>query len=205
MKLLILEPKTRSALIRERRRVGADRQDEVWNGVYVMSPNPNNEHQELVGNLTTCLVLAIQYTGLGKVLPGGNVSDQDTDWKQNYRCPDVLVFLKGNKVEDRRSHWFGGPDLAIEIVSRLDRSRKKFAFYAKVGTRELLIVDRYPWALELYCLNTNGSFDLVGKSTLDQPIILPSTVVPLTFQLQSGDERPTIAIKHIDPVQTWSA
>ena len=31
-------------------------------------------------------------------------------------------------------------------------SREKLDFYAKVGTREVLILDRDPWSLELYAL-----------------------------------------------------
>ena len=77
--------------------------------------------------------------------PGCNVSDQPERWKRNYRCPDVAVFLPGNPAEDRGTHWYGGPDFAAEVHSRFDRSRKKFGFYAKVGVRELLLVDRHPW------------------------------------------------------------
>ncbi len=73
-----------------------------------------------------------------------------SDWTKNYRCPDVLVFLPGNPAEDRGTHWLGGPDFAVEIMSRGDRSRKKLDFYAKVGVRELLLIDRRPWKLELY-------------------------------------------------------
>ena len=85
-----------------------------------------------------------------KVFAGCNVSDQPKRWKRNYRCPDVAVFLPGNPAEDRKTHWFGGPDFAVEIISRFDRSREKFGFYKSVGVRELLLVDRHPWALELY-------------------------------------------------------
>ena len=34
-------------LIAERRRLGHDRWDEVWEGVYVMNASPNDEHQEV--------------------------------------------------------------------------------------------------------------------------------------------------------------
>ena len=32
----------------------------------------------------------------GVVFAGCNVTDREDDWMQNYRCPDVAVFLKGN-------------------------------------------------------------------------------------------------------------
>ena len=49
--------------------------------------------------------------------------------------------------------WYGGPDFAVEVISPFDRSRKKFEFYARVGVRELLLVNRKPWSLELYRLD----------------------------------------------------
>ena len=60
-----------------------------------------------------------------RIFPGCNVSDRPKRWKKNYRCPDVAVFLPGNPAEDRETHWFGGPDFAVEILSPYDRSREK--------------------------------------------------------------------------------
>ena len=47
-------------------------------------------------------------------------------------------------------------------MSRFDKSRKKFGFYKSVGVRELLLVDRHPWALELYRVEA-GDWALVGS------------------------------------------
>ena len=205
MKLVILDPADRASLIRRRRRLGHDRFDEVWDGVYVMSPLANNEHQDVVTQLASCLVFAIGLPGLGKVLAGANVSDRTTEWKKNYRCPDVLVFLPGSSAQNKKSHWLGGPDFAVEVVSRHDRSREKFDFYPQVGTRELLLVDRYPWALELYRLNDQGAFDLVGRSTVDQHDLLESQVIPFRFMLRPDEGRPQIEVTHGDGVQSWLA
>src|SRR5262249_14655388 len=81
-------------LIRERKRLGADRYDEVWNGVYVMPSMPSLEHQELVHDLGTLLDEVVKRPGLGKIYPGVNVSDRGPDWKSNYRVPDLVVVLK---------------------------------------------------------------------------------------------------------------
>ena len=170
-----------------------------------MSPGANNEHQDIGADLTICFGMVISRPGLGKVQAGANITDRATQWKKNYRCPDVLVFLKGNTAVNKKTHWLGGPDFAVEVVSRHDRSREKFDFYAKVNTRELLIVDRYPWALELYRLNASQAYDMVGRSALEQPEILESQVLPLSFQLGPGKERPAILVKHADGVQAWSA
>ena len=74
------------------------------------------------------------------IYPGVNISDRD-DWQQNYRIPDIAVYLSGNPAQDRRTHYFGGPDLAVEIVSPNDRTDEKLDFYATVGTRELIVID----------------------------------------------------------------
>ena len=104
-----------------------------------------------------------------------------------------------------RTHWYGGPDFAVEVISPYDRSRKKLDFYAKVGVRELLLVDRKPWSLELYRL-TDGELKLVGEITPDPPRRLTSDVLlrspprPLP-----ADPRPTIEPTPADDAPTWTA
>lgn len=204
MDLIILDPTVSARLVKQRRKLGLDRLDEVWDRAYVMSPLADDEHQEITTNLASCLVTVIAVPRLGKVRAGANVSDRVKGWKQNYRCPDVVVYLNDTTAQQHKSFWLGGPSFGVEVVSHHDRSRAKLDFYARIGTRELLLVDRYPWALEVYRLNAGDAFDLVGKSTLDQPSILTSVVLPLTLRLQPGTERPTIAVQHADNLQTWS-
>jgi Uma2 family endonuclease len=193
MEAVLLDSLLTEKLIRRRRETGADRYDEVWNGVYVMSPIANNEHQWLATRLSGIISNVIDSQNRGRVFAGANVSDQETDWTQNYRVPDVAVFLAGNPAEDRRTHWYGGPDFAIEIVSPNDRSRDKFNFYAAVNTREVLILDRYPWALELYRLE-EGRFELVGRSVADDETVLVCLSIPFSFRFHPGDERPQIEV-----------
>src|SRR4051794_30367769 len=127
-----------------RRRFGGDRFDEVWNGVYVLSPDADNQHQKLSSRLVAVIDRALGDPDRIHVLGGSNITDRSEEWTTNYRVPDVAVFLPGNPAQDRGTHWLGGPDLAVEILSRGDRSRKKFAFYARIGVRELMLIDRRP-------------------------------------------------------------
>lgn len=191
-------------IIAERRAARADRWDEVWDGVYQLMPLPNNEHQGIVGRFDRVLGTVVEDQKLGRVFPGANITDQEADWTCNYRCPDVAVFLNGTGAEDRHTHWFGGPDFAVEVVSEHDRSREKLEFYARVATRELLLVDRAPWSLELYRLGPEG-LGLVGRSTIADPVVLTSAVVPLSFALApgEGDERPQVVATHADGAPTW--
>jgi Uma2 family endonuclease len=202
MVMLVTEPGVEERLIAERQAAGIDHHDEVWEGVYVVSPIANNDHQWLVGQLTMILQTAIGTRAGGTAYPGVNVSDQEEDWRQNYRVPDVAVFLKGNRAQDRGTHWFGGPDFAVEIVSPGDKSHEKLPFYAAVGVRELLIVDRAPWSLELYRLESTQLVS-VGRSTIEQPSTVDSQVFSLRFRLVPGTPRPQIEITHRDGRQQW--
>jgi len=200
MVMLVTEPSIEEQLIAERQARGIDQHDEVWDGVYVVSPIANIEHQRLIARLMFAFQVAIGPNS--GVFPGVNITDQVDDWRKNYRVPDVAVFLEGNCAQDRDSHWLGGPDFAVEVVSPHDRARLKLDFYARVGVRELLIVDRNPWSLELYRLSEERLV-LVGTSTPESPDVLDSEVLPLRLRLVMGDSRPWIEIEHHDGRQTW--
>ena len=202
MDLLLTQRDAVRRLIRRRRRLGLDRKDEVWNGRYIVMPDPDNEHQEFVAELVFVFTLIVTRAGLGRCYPGGNITDRQEKWVSNYRVPDVTVFLNGNPAENKGTHWLGGPDLAIEIVSDNDKSRKKLDFYASVGTRELLIIDRNPWQIELFRLQ-NGELLSVGVSTSSNGNVLTSKTVPFSLRLVSGESRPKLEAFHEDGIQHW--
>ena len=203
MSTLVTDPEISQRLIEQRRARGIDQHDEVWEGVYVMTPAPNNEHQELVFEIGFVLREVVTTAQLGQVFPGANLTDRRDDWTQNYRCPDLVVFLNDTQAENRDTHWLGGPDLAVEIVSPGDQTREKIPFYAKIGTRELLIIDRDPWQLELYRLG-DGQLTLAGKSNLAEPALLASDVVPLRWRLLAGEKRPRLEVSHAHDAKSWN-
>jgi Uma2 family endonuclease len=202
MAILIRDPILGGDLLAERRRTGADRYDEVWEGVYVMPPLPNNEHQQLVMCLGAVLQEVLGWPGLGLVFPGVNVSDRDEGWEHNYRVPDLAVFLPGGKAQSRDTHWVGGPDFAVEITSPHDDTRAKVPFYGQVGVRELLLIDRHPWRLELYRLQ-GQQLTLAGQATPEQPAVLASQVVPLSFNVRPGTGRPLVEVVRQGEERAW--
>lgn len=204
MPRMIVPTDAMKRILRQRRRARGDRKDEVWNGVYVMAPDADNEHQGIAVKLAVAILGSIGDDPRAIVQAGGNVSDREEKWAKNYRCPDVLVVLPGNPAEDRGTRWLGGPDFVVEILSPDDRSRKKFAFYAGVGVRELLLIDRSPWRLELYRLH-DGVLEPAGVSDTEQPNELRSTVLPLTFRLTPGQPRPRIEMTRPDDGAVWWA
>jgi Uma2 family endonuclease len=202
MPTLVNDPRVEEPLLAERRKSGLDKYDEVWGGVYVMAPLANNEHADIQTKLAAILTFLIGFPGLGRVHAGANVSDQPKDWTKNYRCPDVLVFLNGNKAEDRNTHWFGGPDFAVEVASPGDQSREKVDFYAGLGVPELLIIDRDPWQLELFRL-AQGRLRSVAIATVENGLTVESQVVPISLGLAPGQKRPVIVITSRDG-QSWA-
>lgn len=181
--VMVNDPDFASELIADRQARQIDRYDEVWEGVYMMSPLANNEHQSLATELSIAIGSVVDWQDLGRTLAGANVSDRADDWTKNYRIPDVLVFQPDTAAEDRGSHWFGGPELAIEIVSPGDKTLEKLDFYAAVGTLELLVIDRDPWKMTLYRIDAADKLTPAVVCSFDQqvPIKLQQFPISLVF------------------------
>ena len=202
MALMVLDPDFEEKLKTQREESGADRYDEVWEGVYMMAPLANNEHTSIQGRLASALQAAIGWDENVYVSAGANVSDREEEWRTNYRIPDAVVVYPGGAARNCNTHWCGGPDFTAEVTSPGDRAREKLDFYAAIGVRELLVIDRKPWLLELYRLDER-ELKLVGRSSLTDLALLTSNVVPTSFRLVPGDARPRIEVTHKDGVQRW--
>jgi Uma2 family endonuclease len=201
MATVVMDRQFAQELRQERAIAGSDRWDEVWEGTYMMAPLPNIEHQELVGAFVAVL-RDIVPRSRGVVLPGTNVSDREEGWEFNYRCPDVAVYLASTRAKNCGTHWLGGPGFAVEIVSPDDMVRDKLPFYGKVAMRELLIVDRDPWRLELLRLS-GKKLKPVGTSSGKKGSIIKSGVLPATFHLVGSKGRPVIEVVRNADSKTW--
>ncbi len=183
---LVQDPLVAVPLLEERRRSGLDRNDEVWDGTYIFMPLAGPQHQQYVNRIAYQLTRFLDDSGRpGVVEPGTNVTDRRDDWTKNYRCPDVVLFLPGNPAEQRSSHWLGGPDLAVEVLSEGDLAMEKLPFYASVGVRELWVLDRDPWRLSRFRL-TDGALVEDGVAEPGGPPVR-SVVLPLDWALTTAD------------------
>ena len=167
-----------------------------------MSPIANDEHQSFAGRLFVACCEAIEDAGRGEVRPAINLSDRVQDWVQNYRNPDLVVFLNGTEAVNHETHWVGGPDFAAEIVSPGETPAAKFAFYESIGTKEVFVVHRKPWKLELLTL-TGGRLVLASASSLAGGVCA-SAALGLTFQLVPGGKRPRVAVTQPATGRSWS-
>ncbi len=202
MRVLVIDPYFAAQVRAEREATDGARYDEIWDGVYVIVPLPDNVHQHIACHFIEPFHAVVNDMGRGVVYAGVNVSDREADWLENVRVPDFAVVLNEGIAKGCDTHYCGGPDFLIEILTPNDLAREKLPFYAKIGVRELLIVDRDPWALELYRLDA-GQLNLVGTSTLEKSNTLASAVLPLSFRLVPGKERPLIEVSRTDGDQKW--
>ena len=195
-RLMVLDADISEAVIRERKRLGHDRYDEVWDGVYVMPAMPTNFHQSLVHDLSVVFDVVVPKE-TGTIHPGANVSDRNAGWKQNFRVPDIVVVLPDGRAIDRGTHWQGGPDFLVEIASPGDDTEEKLPFFAHIGVREVLIVQRDSRELTLLRLK-DGEFVEVEATLMDGRLWLCSEVLPLAFRRLMVRRRPRIVIRRTD-------
>jgi Uma2 family endonuclease len=199
---VVLDPELAEQILADRESSpGGRRREEVWDGVTFIMPDADTEHNDIAIFFIWVFRSVFDPERGDRVQGSTNVTDRLKRWKLNYRNPDMCLFRSGNPAEDRRTHWYGGPDFALEIVSPDDRSRDKLDFYAGVGTREVLVLDRDPWRMELYQLS-RGKMRLRGTVPVGGGV-LTSTVTPFAFQLVRSRPRPKVKIVHTVTGQQW--
>src|SRR5947199_304571 len=126
VRVLVTDDDRGDELIQERKLMGADRYDEVWDGVYVMPSMPSLEHQELVHDLDAIFDDIVVRPGQGKVYPGVNVSDRGRDWKKNFRVPDLVVILKNSRAIRHSIHIQGDRTFSSRSKVQVMTPRRRF-------------------------------------------------------------------------------
>jgi Uma2 family endonuclease len=146
-------PEVRPEILDWRRRTGADRWDEMWDGELHMPPEPNLAHQDLALSLVAWLEIHWKGSQRGNrvrlpvnVAPSGG-------WPHDYRIPDLMLVRADSRGVDRGEYYEGPPTVVIEIRSPGDESYEKLSFYAKLGVPEVWIIHRDTKAPEVYVLD----------------------------------------------------
>lgn len=125
-------PAAVQVLLEHRKRLGQDRNDEVWEGVLHVVPAPSGEHADLTQQLAVLLDSPARSAGLFPAMGEFNLGETEAD----YRVPD------GGLHRSRpRGIWFATAALVVEILSPGDETWEKLPFYAAHGVDEVLIVD----------------------------------------------------------------
>lgn len=176
------------SLIAERRHLGIDKQDEVWEGVRHMNEPGNMEHQELELRLAFALWPVARGEGLLIATEVG-VFDQTVSEYRDFRTPDVVVYER-SVTSDRGVE--GRAALAVEIRSPGDDSFEKIPFYGQVGVAELLIIDRDTKAVRRWVHDgaANMAEVAAGQDGWHQLAALPVRIRgwAASLELQVGDK-----------------
>ncbi len=164
------------SLLDERRRLGLDVFDEVWEGVLHMVPPPSGEHQRLGSELIAVILVAAKQRGLVASHETGLFAADD-----DYRVPDLIASLPLNcthrGVDDTA-------ELVVELRSPNDESYEKLPWYAARGVTEMLIVDPATRRFELY--RNDGGTAVAVVPDDDGGVILDTLGVRL-LTVASGD------------------
>jgi Uma2 family endonuclease len=132
VRTLILDPAPAQLqeLLDRRRRNGADRHDEVWQGVHHMVPAPGAAHSLIAQQLAILLDGPARAAGLVVSV------DFNLGAEHDYRVPDL-------GIHRGRPHgtWIPTAAAAVEILSPEDETWDKLPFYAGHRVDELIIVD----------------------------------------------------------------
>ncbi len=148
------------SLLNERRRTGADRWDELWDGVLHMTPSPSREHQDFQDELRTWIRNHWArpfgnrvHRDVNVCLPGG--------WPDDYRIPDLLLLDSPRFGIDKNTYFEGPPLVAVEIHSPGDETYEKLDFYAELGVPEVWVIHRDTRKPEMFELK-RGHFELIA-------------------------------------------
>lgn len=129
MRAVLLE--VPEAMLAERRRLGLDVRDEMWNRVLHIVPPPGGLHQQVGSDLYLVLAPLAKNCGLRPYYETGLFRT-----KEDYRVPDQLYC----RPEQQSKRGAEGAELVVEIRSKGDETDDKIDFYAALGVREMLIV-----------------------------------------------------------------
>jgi Uma2 family endonuclease len=132
-------------LIEERRRLGLDRRDEMWDGVLHMVPPASSAHGRLEATLVALIAPIAAGCGL-LLLAEPGVFDPAAAGMTSYRVPD-LGLARPEHVSERGIE--GRTALVVEVLSPRDEAHEKLPFYLRVGVEELLYVASSTKAFEV--------------------------------------------------------
>ncbi|MDB5307036.1 MAG: hypothetical protein JWO38_1238 [Gemmataceae bacterium] len=147
----------------ERRRSGADRFDEMWNGVLHIPPVQTTTQQALQADLTCFLKSRWAKPRGCRVHQGVNLTtpEDEAHWMLNYRIPDVVLVSRDRLHIDKNEYMVGAPLVVVEIRSPGDETYDKLPFYAGLGVPEVWVFDRDTKVPEVHCLGPGPTYHLL--------------------------------------------
>jgi Uma2 family endonuclease len=198
MTVLVLDEPAIDHVLEDRRRRGADRWDEMWDGVLHMVPPPGADHQSLTTFLCRVYYEVVVEAKRGKVLTQGKIARTGPE-EDNYRVPDLSVVLRTGRGRVVKQGVAGSADQVVEVYSDGDESYEKFGYYASLGVQEILIIDREARWIELYRLQ-GKKYVLAAKS----PQRVASGLIPISMQIVKRGRTTQLKVIHTKTGTSWT-
>ena len=118
----------------------------------------------------------------------------DTSPDENFRIPVISFIAAGREhVLAADGTRGGGPDAVLEIRSPGDETYEKLPFFAKLGVREVVVIDRDSKRPEVLRLGETGYLAVAT----DRSGGVPSEVLRVRFRLAPG-ETPSLIVDDLD-------
>jgi Uma2 family endonuclease len=169
-------------VLEERKQRGADRWDEMWDGILHMPPMPIRDHQDFQDDLRDWLKQFWARPRRYRVHRDVNVASIG-GWPDNYRIPDLILLTPDRFHIDHNVYFEGAPTVTIEIRSPGDEAYEKLEFYGVLGVPEVWIIHRDTRVLELFTLR--GEEYLREQVTRQDWLLSPATGIEFQHTLSN--------------------
>jgi len=143
-------------LIERRRRLGQDRSDEVWEGVYHVAPDARFEHNRL-GYL---LLRRVEQRALERGLIPSTTFNLG-DGIHDFRIPDLSLH-EGSP----RGAFIPTAVVVGEVLSPDDETWEKFGFYARRGVAEVWVADLDTRTVRVFARRDESGYDETATSAV---------------------------------------
>jgi hypothetical protein len=142
------------AWLEQRRALGQDKKDEIWEGVYHVAPHEHARN----GRLAWRLGLMLQHRAAAAGLePGGSFNLGEP---RDFRVPDL-----GYHRSPESALYMPTAALVVEVLSPHDETLQKLGFYAAHGVEELWVLDPDAHTVRIWELR-EGRLEPVASSAL---------------------------------------
>lgn len=141
--------------LERRRALGLDKRDEIWDGIYHVTPHAHASH----GRLAARLIVALH----GRAAAAGleALTEFNLGREHDFRVPDFALV----PVDAELQLYLPTATIVVEIVSPDDASRAKVPFYLARDVREVWLIDPEQRTVEVVTPEGSSDSEVLGLTT----------------------------------------
>ncbi len=184
-------------VIAARKRTGAHRWDERWDGVWHLMPSPTRRHQDICAALVIALRSLCGHPTRSHVHMQLNVA-RPGRWPNDYREADVVLLKPGRFSIDKDVYLEGGPNLVVEVRSPNDECEAKIRFYDDIGVDEVWILDSITLDLTIFARRDLGAPSSPTTANAEGWQFSATTGVEFRRERSRSGDETALGIRHRD-------